>query len=126
MSTSLLALTACGGGGAGGIFSSVLGSGSGGGGAIVTAASRLALGGAIVTGTVANAMVFQDIDGDGFTSGVDPYTFTDSNGNYNLEIFPGSGQIVVLDSYYVDSAGFPVTMNILEKLFIRRFIKKSC
>ena len=72
MGTSLIALSACGGGGAGGIFSGLLGSG----GAIVI--SRLALGGAIVKGTVANAMVFQDIDGDGFTRGVDPYTFTDS------------------------------------------------
>ena len=68
MGTSLIALSACGGGGAGGIFSGLLGSGG-------AAISRLALGGAIV-GTVANAMVFQDIDGDGFTRIVDPYTFT--------------------------------------------------
>ena len=50
MGTSLIALSACGGGGAGGIFSGLLGSGG-------AAISRLALGGAIVKGTVANAMV---------------------------------------------------------------------
>ena len=119
MGTSLIALSAWGGGGAGGIFTGFLGSG----GAVI---SRLALGGAIVKGTVANAMVFQDIDGDGFTRGVDPYTFTDSNGNYNLEIFPGSGQIVVLDSYYIDSSGFPVTMNILgETTFSGASLRKA-
>ena len=104
--TCLLALSGCGGGGSGGIFSSLLGSG----GAVI---GRLALAGSIVKGTVANAMVFQDIDGDGFTRGVDPYAFTDSNGNYELDVVPGAGQIIVLDKFYVDAGGLPVSMNIL-------------
>ena len=101
--TCLLALSGCGGGGSGGIFSSLLGSG----GAVI---GRLALAGSIVKGTVANAMVFQDIDGDGFTRGVDPYAFTDSNGNYELDVIPGAGQIIVLDKFYVDAGGLPVSM----------------
>ena len=97
---------ACGGGGAGGIFSSGLGSG----GAVI---GRLAMAGSIVKGPVANALIFQDIDGDGYTEGVDPFAFTDADGNYDMRFFPGSGQIVVLDEYYVDSANRPVSMNIL-------------
>ena len=30
-----------------------------------------------------------------------------------MRFFPGSGQIVVLDQYYVDSTNRPVSMNIL-------------
>ena len=106
LGSSLLALTACGGGGAGGIFSSGLGSG----GAVI---GRLAMAGSIVKGPVANALIFQDLDGDGYTEGVDPFTFTDADGNYDMRFFPGSGQIVVLDQYYVDSTNRPISMNIL-------------
>ena len=80
------------------------------GGAVI---GRLAMAGSIVKGPVANALIFQDIDGDGYTEGVDPFTFTDVDGNYDMRFFPGSGQIVVLDEYYVDSANRPVSMNIL-------------
>ena len=104
LSSSLLALTACGGGGAGGIFSSGLGSG----GAVI---GRLAMAGSIVKGPVANALIFQDLDGDGYTEGVDPFTFTDSDGNYDMRFFPGSGQIVVLDTSYVGSTNRPFSMN---------------
>ena len=79
--TSLLALSACGGGGSGGIFSASLGSG----GAVI---GRLALAGSIVKGPVANALIFQDIDGDGYTEGVDPFAFTDADGNYDMKFFP--------------------------------------
>ena len=78
-SVSAITLAGCMGGGGGGTFG-VFGGGSG-------ASARL-MGGQLVKGTVVDARVFQDVDGDGTfdNDGTENSAITDSTGAYSLEL----------------------------------------
>ncbi len=75
---SLLTLTACGGGGAFGVF--------GGGGAL--------LGGMLLKGPVSGARVFQDLDGDGIWDEGEPFTYSNPDGSYSLAVANNTSPIL--------------------------------
>ena len=58
-------------------------------------------------------LIFQDLDGDGYTEGVDPFTFTDADGNYDMRFFPGKWSNCGSGSVLCRQYNRPVSMNIL-------------
>ena len=79
-SVSAITLAGCMGGGGGGTFGVFGGGGSGGN-------ARL-MGGQLVKGTIVDARVFQDVDGDGIfdNDGTENSAITDATGAYSLEL----------------------------------------